>query len=416
MPDSPSSGIRLFLPALATLLLVSLIWTPGCDSGDPGDTLGLITRIQLSLGSAEPPLSATASVRGVDGLGTGATIVTDTLLLQLGVTYEGTIRLFGAGDRDVTSTVENEAENYQIFYTIEGATGVAVTVTDVESDYGPNTFGEDLRVGLAFRVIVSENAPAEGRISVRAGEFAQGRKNGLTLTVEPVVDVVVPFRVGSGAPITGPGSTETITRAELSLARIDGTHTWTINAESSGGLNLGPNEVPGSLTIESCETDNGAVTCTDRDTLVLRPGIYQGSWDLHDSDVVLNDEISEEGVWHRFFHAVNFGDAFSDYDLDGSGLPLGLRFRMDAPEGVIIGSGSFGVRLGHFNPDAGEVKGEENEPAAFDMQYRIPMQLHQNGPPELITRAVLALRRADGMETVTVTAAADNLQLRGAEP
>jgi hypothetical protein len=89
---------------------------------------------------------------------------------------------------------------------------------------------------------------------------------------------------------------------------------------------------------------------------------------------------------------------------------------MDAPEGVIIGSGSFTVRLGHFNPDAGEVKGEENEPAAFDMQYRIPMQLHQNGPPELLTRAVLVLRRADGLETVTVTAVADNLQLRGAEP
>ena len=50
------------------------------------------------------------------------------------------------------------------------------------------------------------------------------------------------------------------------------------------------------------------------------------------------------------------------------------------------------------------------------MRFRIPMNVHQNGPPETITRAELTLHRADAMETITLTAVGESLQRLGAEP
>ena len=81
-------------------------------------------------------------------------------------------------------------------------------MTDVETDYGPNTFGEDLPVGLAFLVGVAESASATGQIRVRVGEYLPGRKNGTSLVVEPVVDVALPYRLAGMAPPSGPGTIE----------------------------------------------------------------------------------------------------------------------------------------------------------------------------------------------------------------
>ncbi len=400
------------LPALTALALLGV----GCDSGDTEDAVGSVNRIQLSLESEDGGHTAQASVRSDGDLSAGSIVVADTLVLRLGTLYGGGLRLFGRDNRDVTPAIEQEAESFQIFYSVENAAGVGITVSDVESDYGTNSFGEDLPVGLGFALGVTEDASLSGQVRVRVGEFPPGRKNGQTLTVDPIVDTVLPFRVEAAAGTPGPGDPESITQAVLAMESADGLLTWTVTAASASGLDLGPDRVPGDLEIVRCEHAVGAVACRDESALTLQGGVYDGHWTLLDDDGGLNEQIEQEGEWHQLFQSVNFSDAFSDFDLDRLGLPLGLRFTLTVPVGVIIANGRLTVALAHFDPAIGEIKTGQNESSQYDMQFRVPLIVQQNGPPEQVTRSKLTLARTDGLEELTITVAGTDLQLNGDEP
>ena len=410
------------LLVLGVLILLPL----GCDSSDPEEEEVLITRVELLLLRTDVPDEAEriiASVQGDQGLMAGASIAADTLRFVPGTTYEGRIDLFDAAGQNITGQVRQEAENYQLFYTPEGANGIGVVVTDVESDYGGNEFGGDLRVGLAYTITVLEEAPGgdNGHLRLQVGQFGSGRKNGSTLTVAPIVDVRLPMVIVAPPVPVGPGTPEPITRAVLTLARTDGTETWTASVESLGGLGLGENITPSSLEIEMCAIDTGGTaTCTDEEVIMLVEGEYEGQWDLFDeaTGTQLNEEITAEADWHQFFYSVNFGpNPFTFQDTDSNGLPLGLSFLLTVPRGVGVLGGSFTVNLRHYDPARGEVKDGQRASLASDMSFMLPLQVSPVGLPELITRAVLTLQRADTSETITLTAMrVEGLRIEGAEP
>ncbi len=403
------------------LALVVLVLLPfGCDSSSLDEEEVLIIRVELRLLRTDGAEPVVASVQGDEGLMAGAPTVADTLRLVSGATYEGRVEMFDATGQDITGQVRQEAENHQLFYTLEGTNGIGVVVTDVESDYGRNEFGGDLRVGLAYRVTVSEDAPDgdNGRLRLQVGQFGPGRKNGSTLTVEPIVDVRLPILVAAPPTPPGPGDPEPITRAVLRLVRTDGAETWTVTAE--GNINVNEDTVPSSLQIDLCTTDaSGTTICGEENDLILRAGDYEGQWELFDeaTGARLNDEITAEADWHQFFYRVNFGIIpFTFQDTDSNGLRLGLSFLLSVPETVLILRGSFRVTLGHFDPTLGDVKDGQSSSTQHDMRFRMPMLVQHNGPPEPITRTLLTLQRADALETITLTAAGDSLRILGAEP
>lgn len=186
--------------ALLFGLLTGLI---GCDGEKPEDNAGeqeLITTVVLTLTDAANPASAvSATWRDLDGDGPGQPTI-ETLGLKAGTTYHG--RIAGLLDEtrtpaeDLAAEVRDEAEEHQFFFTPAGgiANRITVTLTDRESDYGPNEIGADLPVGLAFDLVVSAGAAADGVLNVVLSHYDEGPKTGQR-SLETDIDIDVPVTI-----------------------------------------------------------------------------------------------------------------------------------------------------------------------------------------------------------------------------
>lgn len=153
---------------------LALIWT-GCDSNDSDDPV-VATRAVVTLTSGAETVSSTLTSR--IGFVAGAAIQADTLHLTPGVTYTGTLELFGENNEDVTELIRTTPDNYNIAYEALNTKGVEVEVTDRESDYAGNLQGANLSVGLSFEVELSDLASIAGSgiLRVFITEFGDTRK------------------------------------------------------------------------------------------------------------------------------------------------------------------------------------------------------------------------------------------------
>ena len=174
-------------PLLLILLVLSVA---ACDSNEPDEEGAgeeeLITRVVLTLVGGGETISAEAD----DPDGDGTNFQIDTITLQSGTTYTGSIDLFDdVNGEDIGEEVAEEDDEHQFFYTPSGGIAGRVTVTITDTD------GAGLPVGLAFTLTVSNGGAASGSLNVVLSHFDEEPKNGTDRSDETDVDVTVPVTI-----------------------------------------------------------------------------------------------------------------------------------------------------------------------------------------------------------------------------
>jgi hypothetical protein len=194
-------SLRLLL-ALALVGSVTLL--AACDSNDPEeDGAGeqeIISEVTLTL-NGDDGSTVTAIATFDEG---GVLQNAETITLTPGVTYDGSVELQDTfNDEDITEEVRAEAAEHQFFYSVTGASGVTVTITDEETDYAADTDEPDelragVDVGLTFEVAVDAAASGSGALNVVLGHYDERPKEtdeDLADTPERDVDFDFPLEV-----------------------------------------------------------------------------------------------------------------------------------------------------------------------------------------------------------------------------
>lgn len=164
----------LTVRGLAAFLLLGLL--SGCTDfeGDHDHDSEIISRVELTFTPEAGGAPLVFEFTDPDGDG-GVSGVAERIELAAGTTYTLTIRFEnGLADppEDLTQEIEAEAEEHFVFVLgdVTGPGSVVSTALlthaydDLESDYGTNTIGEDLPVGL--RNMITTDAAGSGELRV----------------------------------------------------------------------------------------------------------------------------------------------------------------------------------------------------------------------------------------------------------
>lgn len=174
-----------------SILVLLLVVFAGCDSEEPAEGPGeeeLITRVTLTLSPVGG--SSDVMVEATDPDGDGTDFQIGTLGLTANTTYTGSITVYDdVNDEDITTEIEEEADEHQFFYIPGGdaSSRVTVTVTDEDSNALP--------VGLAFTLAVSDGDAATGTLQVILSHYDDGPKDGITQSDETDIDLVFPVTI-----------------------------------------------------------------------------------------------------------------------------------------------------------------------------------------------------------------------------
>ncbi len=183
-------NLKYILPALLLGLMVSCTDDPaGNDEEGPGEE-ELITEISLSLEGDDGSTTA-VSWSDEDGLG-GNDPEIGTLHLQAGATYTGSIELLNTTEspaEDITAEVREEAEEHQFFYAAEGSVSDRLTIEITDTD------ANDLPIGLAYSITVSEGDAASGTLNVVLNHYDDTPKDGTTRSNESDIDIDIPVEI-----------------------------------------------------------------------------------------------------------------------------------------------------------------------------------------------------------------------------
>ncbi|MEZ4700562.1 MAG: hypothetical protein R2834_09550 [Rhodothermales bacterium] len=180
------------LRIVSSLALVAAIpFLSGCDSEEPDPSAGeteFITQVRLTL----TPMSGGSAVvvQADDPDGDGANLTIDAIQLTAGETYTGTIVLYdGVNDEDITAEVQAEAEEHQFWYQAEGGIADRITVTITDQD------ANNLPIGLAFTLAVSDGGAATGTFNVALSHYDASPKDGTGRSDETDVDIDFPVSI-----------------------------------------------------------------------------------------------------------------------------------------------------------------------------------------------------------------------------
>ncbi|MBT8495181.1 MAG: hypothetical protein KJO07_19200, partial [Deltaproteobacteria bacterium] len=146
--------------ALPCTIAVALAVGCGDDAANPdeGNEEEVITTVTLTFSPVSGGTDVVASFSDPDGDG-GESPTVDDIQLVVATNYTLTIELLNELEspaESITDEIEEEAEEHQLFVTgdVDGPASdsasplVSHSYADVESDYGPNSEGDDLPVGL----------------------------------------------------------------------------------------------------------------------------------------------------------------------------------------------------------------------------------------------------------------------------
>jgi len=188
-----------FLRTIPVVLLLTLGLLTGCDSNDPSGDVNdqeVISEVTITLTNAADANDVVSAQSTFDAAGVLQS--SSRLDLTPGVTYNGSIEFRNGltddpDEEDITEEVREEAAEHQVFYELNGLSGVTVTVTDQESDYGSeDEFRNGVPVGLAFDVVVDASASGTGTMLVVLGHYDE-RPKGTNETVDATPERDIDF-------------------------------------------------------------------------------------------------------------------------------------------------------------------------------------------------------------------------------
>lgn len=184
---------RTFSLALLALLVLA---TTGCKESNPNapntvdhDIVTTVTMVLKPVGSLIDSLVVVWE--DIDGPGGSGPNRIDTLVLQAGVSYVGSLLLENRSVLpvvNITNEINAEKDHHQFFFTVSDALG-AVSVIDMDS--------RSLPVGLSFQLSAT-NSPtvALGSLRVQLSHWENSaEKDGTTPSAETDVSVTFPLSV-----------------------------------------------------------------------------------------------------------------------------------------------------------------------------------------------------------------------------
>lgn len=184
------SGIKTTL-----FFSLALVLFTGCDSSEPDDDAGeneLITEVTLLL---TDPTGASVRAVASDPDGDGVDIMIDTLTIEAGVIYNGSIQFEDTvNGEDITEEVEEEADEHQVFYIWGGDLESRGNVVYDDQD------NNNLPLGLRYVIQVGGTASGSGSLNVVLSHYDDGPKNGTDRSDESDVDIVFPVVVTEAQP------------------------------------------------------------------------------------------------------------------------------------------------------------------------------------------------------------------------
>jgi len=159
--------------ALPVVLLFALaLFIAACDSTDPGeDGAGeeeVISNVTITLENQADNSTVTAEAVFDEA---AVKQSAETLTLAAGATYEGSITLRNRFENeDITAEIDDERDEHQFFYVVQGdvSDDVTITTTDTDSNGYP--------VGLAFTVTADDGATGSGDLRVVLGHYDERAK------------------------------------------------------------------------------------------------------------------------------------------------------------------------------------------------------------------------------------------------
>ena len=181
------------LRSLALLLMFALFVT-ACDSTEPDDDGAgeeeVISNVTVTLTNAADNSTVTAEAI-FDEAGVAQSV--DALDLTPGATYSGTIELLNRFEgEDITEEIDEERDEHQFFYEVDGGVSGAVTVTITDAD------SNGYPVGLEFTVTVADDASGTGELRVVLGHYDERPKQAdetLDNTPERDIDFSYPVAI-----------------------------------------------------------------------------------------------------------------------------------------------------------------------------------------------------------------------------
>ena len=214
-------GMRLRALACALGLFVALGCGDDASNPDEGNEEELITTVNLTFTPMGGGTAVVASFNDSDGDGGEAPTIDDIELVTAS-NYTLAIEFLNELEspaEDITEEIEEEAEEHQIFITgdVDGPASdsaaplVSHSYADVESDYGPNSEGDDLPVGLSNDIagvsagtgtltLTLRHLPEVNGTAVKVASLADDAASGGIASLPGDSDVSIDFNLTVVAP------------------------------------------------------------------------------------------------------------------------------------------------------------------------------------------------------------------------
>jgi hypothetical protein len=163
---------------VVALSLFALACGDDASNPDEGNEEELITTVTLTFSPTGGGADVVASFSDPDGDGGEAPTI-DSILLAPATNYSLSIQFLNelaSPVEDITTEIEAEAEEHQIFITGSAVDGpasdpaspvVTHAYADLESDYGSNAVGDDLPVGLVNDIMATTTGDGELTVTLR---------------------------------------------------------------------------------------------------------------------------------------------------------------------------------------------------------------------------------------------------------
>ncbi|PIQ63308.1 MAG: hypothetical protein COV99_03300 [Bacteroidetes bacterium CG12_big_fil_rev_8_21_14_0_65_60_17] len=176
---------RIFVLPLLFIVLLA-----GCDSTDPDpEGVGeeeLITRLAVTLSANGQ--SVTYEANDPDGDGTNLQI--ETMVLQSGTTYSGSIAVFDdVNGEDVGEEIADEDDEHQFFFIPGGPAAARLSVVATDQDEN------GLPVGLSFQLTVAGGGSGTASLQIILSHFDDAPKDGVNRSDETDIDVTFPVTI-----------------------------------------------------------------------------------------------------------------------------------------------------------------------------------------------------------------------------